>query len=299
MKSLPGKKESALSTKMKVLIVKTSGRFIAGSVSNKIITQINCAVKIAQCASKNRYSKSKQTYSSANNNSGRIFMPRRLSITSIIAVFFALIFTASTQAQAVEFWAFLGECDMNQTVQQTSMYNISYKANGFDRARKNRVRKTIAQMEARGASHLISGFEEFARQMTKENAIPRWIDEAYARTVIRWLSVGDYRLPGAKLTCAEVAQRFNPSSLLINVEEVPFQVQGYGPNFYAAGTTDGHLIRVLNVNAEGFLSDPQHANLRRFDSLVEWEIGNSFALFAGYQAPSINQEVGFKVPGVW
>jgi hypothetical protein len=226
-------------------------------------------------------------------------MPPRLFTRSIPLVFFTLIFATSTQAQAIEFWAFLGECDMNQAVQQTSMYNISYKANGFDRTRKNRVRKTIVQMESRGASHLISEFEEFANQMTKENAIPRWIDEAYARTVERWLSVGDYKLPGARLTCAEVASRFNPSSLLINVEEVPFQVQGYGPNFYAAGTTDGHIIRVLNVNAEGFLSDPQNANLRRFDALVEWEIGNSFALFAGYQAKTIDREVGFRVPGVW
>lgn len=228
----------------------------------------------------------------------RVRLSPRLTKT-ILVVFFIMIPAASSQAQAIEFWAFLGECEMNQAVQQTSMYRISYKANGFDKARKNRVRKTIMQMQSRGASHLIPEFEEFAHQMTKENAIPRWIDEAYARIVMRWLSVGDYKLPGASLTCAEVAQRFNPSSLLVNVEDVPFQVQGYGPNFYAAGTTDGHIIRVLNVNAEGFLSNPQQSSLRRFDALVEWEIGNSFALFAGYQAKTIDQEVGFKVPGVW
>jgi hypothetical protein len=94
-------------------------------------------------------------------------------------------------------------------------------------------------------------------------------------------------------------RRFNPASLLVLVEEAPFQVPGYPPNFYAAGTTDGHLIRALNVNADGFISDPQHASLRKFDALVEWEIGNSFALFAGYQAPTIEQEVGNRVPGVW
>lgn len=226
-------------------------------------------------------------------------MPFRQFTKTMSVLLLVMIFVASTEAQTIEFWAFLGECDGNQAVQQTSMYNISYKANGFDQARKNRVRKTIAQMQARGASHLIPEFEEFARQMTKENAIPRWVDEAYARIVMRWLSVGDYKLPGASLTCAEVAQRFNPSSLLIHVEEAPFQVQGYGPDFYAAGTTDGHIIRVLNVNADGFLSNPQQASLRRFDALVEWEIGNSFALFAGYQAKTIDREVGFKVPGVW
>jgi hypothetical protein len=244
-------------------------------------------------------SNQKQTDSSLNRISMRISKLSCLFTKTIPLVFFIMIFAVSTQAQAIEFWAFLGECDMNQAVQQTSMYNIPYKANGFDKARKNRVRKTIMQMQSRGASHLIPEFEEFARQMTKENAIPRWIDEAYARIVMRWLAVGDYKLPGARLTCAEVAQQFNPSSLLVNVEEVPFQVQGYGPDFYAAGTTDGHIIRVLNVNAEGFLSNPQNANLRRFDALVEWEIGNSFALFAGYQAKSIDREVGFNVPGVW
>jgi hypothetical protein len=225
-------------------------------------------------------------------------MPPRLFAKTIPMVFLIITFAVTTQAQAVEFWPFLGECDANEAITQTPMYNISYKANGFNRPRKNRVRKTIMQMETRGATHLISEFEAFANQMTKEDAIPRWIDEAYARTVERWLSVGNYKLPGASLTCAEVARRFNPSSLLINVEEVPFQVQGYPPNFYAAGTTDGHYIRVLNINAEGFLSDPQHANLRKFDALVEWEIGNSFALFAGYRAKSIAEEVGFKVPGV-
>lgn len=224
-------------------------------------------------------------------------MPPRLFTKMTPLVFFVLLFAISTQAQAIEFWAFLGTCDMNEPVQQTSMYNISYKANGFDQPRKNRVRKTIAQMESRGAFHLIPDFENFANQMTKENAIPRWIDEAYARTVERWLSAGDYKLPGATMTCAEVAQRFNPASLMVNVEEVPFQVPGYGSNFYAAGTTDGHYIRALNINAEGFISNPQHANLRKFDSIVEWEIGNSFALFAGYHAKSIDQEVGFKVPG--
>lgn len=226
-------------------------------------------------------------------------MPPRLFVKSLLTIFFVLMFVVSTQAQAIQFWAFLGDCDANDAIKQSPLYNISYQASGFDRPRKNRVRKTIAQMRARGASHLIADFEAFANQMTKENAIPRWIDEAYGRIVERWSSVGNYQLPGAKMSCAEVVRRFNPASLLIKVEDVPFQVPGYPPGFYAAGTTDGHTIRALNINADGFISDPQHASLRRFDALVEWEIGNSFALFAGYQAPTIAQEVGSRVPGVW
>jgi hypothetical protein len=226
-------------------------------------------------------------------------MPPRLFTKTIPSIFFVMIFAVSTQAQAIQFWAFLGEGEANYAIQQSPIYNISYQANGFDRPRKNRVRKTIAQMHGRGASHLISDFEDFANQMTKENAIPRWIDEAYERIIERWSSAGEYKLPGAKMTCADVVRKFNPSSLLVKVEDVPFQVQGYGPNFYAAGTTDGHMIRVLNINADGFISDPQHASLRKFDALVEWEIGNSFALFAGYQAQTIAQEVGNRVPGVW
>jgi hypothetical protein len=226
-------------------------------------------------------------------------MPPRLFTKIVPFFFFILIFAMTTQAQSVQFWSFLGDCDANDAIQQSPIYNISYRANGFDRPRKNRVRKTVAQMQIRGASHLVPEFETFANQMTKENAIPRWIDEAYSRIVARWSSVGDYKLPGAKLTCAEVVRKFNPSSLLIKVEDLPFQVQGYPPNFYAAGTTDGHMIRVLNVNADGFISDPQNAILRKFDALVEWEIGNSFALFAGYRAPTIAQEVGYRVPGVW
>jgi hypothetical protein len=277
------------------------GKFISGSLSHRMVIPALCKVKIAGRDPENAHGKlnQKQTEISLSGQPKRMLIPSRRFMKTVSLLSFMMIFAASIQAQAPEFWAFLGECDVNQAVQQTSMYQISYQANGFDKARKNRVRKTIAQMQSRGAAHLIPEFEEFARQMTQENAIPRWIDEAYARIVMRWLSVGDYKLPGASLTCAEVARRFNPSSLLVKLEEVPFQVQGYGPNFYAAGTTDGHIIRVLNVNAEGFLSSPQQANLRRFDALVEWEIGNSFALFAGYQAKSIDQEVGFKVPGVW
>jgi hypothetical protein len=282
----------------KVFVTKVIGNFISGNLSHGMVIPAESAPGIARCDSGNPYGKSnqKQTEFSPSGNLWRIFLPSRRFTKTISVLFFIMIFAASTQAQGIEFWAFLGACEMNQAVQQTSMYNISYKANGFDKSRKNRVRKTIVQMQSRGASHLIPEFEDFARQMTKENAIPRWIDEAYARIVMRWLSVGNYKLPGASLTCAEVARRFNPSSLLVIVEEVPFQVQGYGPNFYAAGTTDGQIIRVLNVNADGFLSNPQQASLRRFD---EWEIGNSFALFAGYQAKSIDREVGFKVPGVW
>jgi hypothetical protein len=285
----------------KVFIPVVIGIFTSGSPSHRMRIPAPGKVEIAGCDSENAYGKSnqKQNEVSLSGQSERIVIPSRRFLKAISLVSIMMIFAGSIRAQAPEFWAFLGECDVNQAVQQTSMYQISYKANGFDKARKNRVRKTVAQMQSRGAAHLIPEFEEFARQMTQENAIPRWIDEAYARIVMRWLSVGDYKLPGASLTCAEVARRFNPSSLLVKLEEVPFQVQGYGPNFYAAGTTDGHIIRVLNVNAEGFLSSPQQASLRRFDALVEWEIGNSFALFAGYQAKSIDQEVGFKVPGVW
>src|SRR5688572_9301789 len=179
-------------------------------------------------------------------------MPPRLFTKTIPSIFFVMIFAVSTQAQAIQFWAFLGEGEANYAIQQSPIYNISYQANGFDRPRKNRVRKTIAQMHGRGASHLVSDFEDFANQMTKENAIPRWIDEAYERIIERWSSAGEYKLPGAKMTCADVVRKFNPSSLLVKVEDVPFQVQGYGPNFYAAGTTDGHMIRVLNINADGF-----------------------------------------------
>jgi hypothetical protein len=226
-------------------------------------------------------------------------MPSRLFARTILMTLFLMMFAISMQAQTTEFWAFLGASETNEIVKQTPIYNISYQANGFDRPRKNRVRKTIARMQSRGATHLIQEFEGFAHQMTKENAIPRWIDEAYGRIVERWLSVGDHTLAGARMSCAEAVRRFNPSSLLVIVEEAPFEVQGYPSGFFVAGTTDGRIIRALNVNADGFMSDPQHAKLRTFDLLVSWELGNSLALFAGYEAKTLAQEVGDHVPDRW
>lgn len=226
-------------------------------------------------------------------------MSPRIFTGTILTVLFILMFAVSMQAQTVEFWAFLGAAEADAVVKQTPIYNISYQANGFDRPRKNRVRKTLVRMQSGGSTHLIPEFEEFARQMTKENAIPRWIDEAYGRIVARWLSVGNHTLAGARMNCAEAVNRFNPSSLLVIVEESPFQVQGYPAGFYVAGTTDGRIIRALNVNADGFMSDPQHAKLRTFDLLVSWELGNSLALFAGYEAKTIAQEVGDHVPDRW
>jgi hypothetical protein len=229
----------------------------------------------------------------------RISMPPRLFARIILMVLFIMMFAVSMQGQSSEFWAFLGASETNVVVKQTPVYNISYQANGFDGPRKNRVRKTIARMQSRGATHLIEDFDKFAHQMTRENAIPRWIDEAYGRIVERWLSVGDHTLEGARMSCAEAVRRFNPSSLLVIVEETPFQVQGYPTGFYVAGTTDGRIIRALNVNADGFMSDPQHARLRTFDLLVSWELGNSLALFAGYVAKTLDQEIGDHVPDRW
>jgi hypothetical protein len=223
-------------------------------------------------------------------------MPSALFARAITLISVVLLLAVSSPSQSIEFWAFLGEKETEQPVKRTPVYNIAYQANGFDRPRKNRIRKTIARMQARGADHLIPDFDEFARQMTKEDAIPRWIDEAFARIEARWLSVGDHTLPGARLSCAEAVRRFNPATLLVIVEALPFEVQGYPAGFYVAGTTDGQTIRALNVNADGFLSEPQAAKLRTFNLLVSWELGNSLALFAGYEAKTLDQEVGDHVP---
>jgi hypothetical protein len=74
---------------------------------------------------------------------------------------------------------------------------------------------------------------------------------------------------------------------------------GLSSRFYVASTTDGRIIRALNVNADGFMSNQQHAKLRTFDLLVSWELGNSLALFAGYEAKSLDQEIGDHVPDRW
>jgi hypothetical protein len=220
-----------------------------------------------------------------------VFFTRAITLIAVV-----LLITVSTPSQTNEFWAFLGEKETEQPVKRTPVYNIAYQANGFDRPRKNRIRKTIARMQARGANHLIEDFDEFARQMTKEDAIPRWIDEAFARIEARWLSVGDHTLPGARLSCAEAVRRFDPAGLLVIVEALPFEVEGYPAGFFVAGTTNGQTIRALNVNADGFLSDPQGARLRTFDLLVSWELGNSLALFAGYEAKTLAQEIGDHIP---
>jgi hypothetical protein len=133
--------------------------------------------------------------------------------------------------------------------------------------------------------------------MTVENCIPFCIDVAYQDIVGKWLSVDSYTLPGAKMTCGEAVDRYNPQSLVITVEPIPFQVPGYPPDFWAAGTTDGRNIKAVCVTADRFTSNPPTAALRRFDDLVAWEIGNSLALFAGYKAPTTGDEVGSKVPG--
>src|SRR5436190_12536852 len=121
-----------MKTNINVVPVTPFGKSMTGNLSNRIDAQANCAVSVAQGKVKYRFNKASQTQiNSLPNNSLR----RRLRLIHLFnravpLVVLTLIFAISTQAQGIEFWAFLGPCDANQTVQQTSMYQISYKANG-------------------------------------------------------------------------------------------------------------------------------------------------------------------------
>ncbi|MBI3650545.1 MAG: hypothetical protein HY231_05795 [Acidobacteria bacterium] len=203
-----------------------------------------------------------------------------------------------TMQSAPSWWPFLGEAQLCP-IKTSTDFRISYQANGFDMPRKNRIKKTVNRMFERNAEHIIDPFRDFAAQMTVGNFIPLWLDNAYSEIQAKWLSAGSYTLPGAKLNCAEAARRFDPSSLLVTLEAVPFQVPGYAPDFWAVGTTDGRAIRAVCVTADRFFSDPPTASLRLFNALAAWEMGNALALYAGYQAASTSAEVGSRVPGQW
>ena len=199
-------------------------------------------------------------------------------------------------AQAINFWAFLGESDLFQPIKTTIGYGIPYQANGFDRPRKNRIRKTVARMEARGASHLINDFTVFANTMTVDNFIPEWIDLAYLQIYQRWLAAGSYTLPGARMSCGQAAQQLTPQSLFVEVAPIPFEVRGYPAGTYYAGVADGLNIKCINVNADGFESNPPTSSLRKFSDLVRWEIGNAFANFVNYDHLRYG-EIGDRQPG--
>jgi hypothetical protein len=176
------------------------------------------------------------------------------------------LFYANANAQLLR--PFLGEPDTTAPDKLTPRYAIRYNARGYDRPRLKKIDKTSTWLTRRGLESIIPEFKDYSNQMGVESQIPAWIDSAWDEIKSKWVACGGQY--------ANIATRFNPRSLYVVVEPAPFWLPHW--SFYAAGSTDGRTIRALNVWAD---VETGSTWVRKFDQLVQWEMGNALMLSGG------------------
>jgi len=194
------------------------------------------------------------------------------------------IFLVCAMADAQIMRPFLGEPNYSAPDKLTPRYGIRYNARGYDKAKAKKVTKTARWLERHDMESIVPEFQDYANQMALESQIPEWIDSAWDVIKEKWTSCGG--------TYADAARRFNLRSLYVKVEPVPFYVPEW--KLYAAGMTDGHIIRAVNVWAD---VEKGTNWLRKFSDLMEWEIGNALMLSSSIKWDgTIKGEIGNKSP---
>lgn len=203
-----------------------------------------------------------------------------LRVASAAMAIFFMFATADAQTKR----PFLGEANYSAPDKLTPRYNIRYNARGFDKPKAKKVDKTSRWLERHDMASIIPQFTDFANQMALESQIPEWIDSAWDAVKEKWISCGG--------TYAEAARRFNVRTLYVKIEPLPFYVPEMG--LYAAGMTDGRLIRAINVWANVEVGSTW---VRRFDQLMEWEIGNALMLSSSIRWDgTVQGEIGNQSP---
>jgi hypothetical protein len=175
-----------------------------------------------------------------------------------------LFFIISVSASAQGTFEFLGDA---RTVpdQFSPRYGIRYNTQGFDQPDVNWAKKTL-KLQRRGVpDHIIS---EIAAFPGSPDAFGAWVDEAFE--TVR----NEFTACGGQLAARANAVSANP----IYIRIMP--TIWYEPYYqtYAAGAyyPDTNEIRVVNIYYTW--GGPQDGWLRQARDLLQWEIGNYYAV---------------------
>jgi hypothetical protein len=194
------------------------------------------------------------------------------------------VFLLYANANGQSLRPFLGEPDTTAPDKLTPRHGIRYNARGYDRPKLKKISKTSAWLTRRGFESIIPDFKDYSNQMGVESQIPAWIDSAWDEIKSKWVDCGG--------RYANIANNFNQRSLYIIVEPAPFWLPSW--KIYGAGMTDGRTIRALTVWAD---VEKGSGWVRKFDQLVQWEIGNALMLAAGNMwNGTIDGEIGHRSP---
>jgi hypothetical protein len=173
-----------------------------------------------------------------------------------------LILSGPTKAQGT--FEFLGD-SRSVPDRFSPRYGIRYNTQGFDEPEVNWPKK-IAKFQSRGVpNRIINKIIEFPGST---DAFGTWIDDAFESVLNEFTACGG--------DLADRAKAVSASTIYITIMPTIWYEPYWGT--YAAGAyyPDTNEIRVVNIYYTW--AGPQKGWLRHARDLIQWEIGNYFAV---------------------
>ena len=185
-------------------------------------------------------------------------------------------------------------------IRKSKKFGISYHTKGMayqnacvQKMRLNAIEAYILEKQQLGVSeHVLADFRNQATELVSNpNAIGDVVDSCFTQTFQRW-----YQCGGAYEKTAKLMNR-NREKLQVQIMEAPFFVRNStGGNIWAAGmaSIDKRSLFAMVSTISSTYSNNYY--VRSMESLVCWELGNTFGLNHGAQPRTLTQEIGFQVP---
>lgn len=180
-----------------------------------------------------------------------------------------LLFCIAGTTRAQGTYLFLGD-PRPVPDQYTPKFGIRYNTQGYDQPEFNWEKKMKKWQKKNVPGSVI---EELLQYPGAPDAIPSWIDNAFAKVQSQFMACGG--------TLAQRASQVSPKKISVTIMPTAFNEPITGIDVAGVYYPSSHEIKVLNIYY--IWAGPNKGWLRHARDLVEWEIGNYFAVETGVQ----------------
>ncbi len=181
------------------------------------------------------------------------------------------------------------------TLRTSPRHGIRYNDHGFSACHEADIDAGVVYLREQFASPdpFVAEFVDFAGRMTRSperDQVGQWIDDAFDVMVARYVACG----ASGGYDWAGAATATTPGSFDVEVMSTGFLIPGWESLGRVAGAFLPSTSRIMALNV--YVSQSELA-VKRFDRLMQWEIGNMLAYRAGWRTGGdVSLEKGHRSP---
>jgi hypothetical protein len=179
-----------------------------------------------------------------------------------VVILSGIFFSSSASAQ--DYYQFLGPPRIVQD-RFSPKFGIRYNTRGYDQPHPNWAKKIRKMQKKKVPDWAIDQVLSFPGST---EAIGQWIDERFERVRSQFQACGG--------TLAQRARTVSPRGLSVTIMDSAFRDPYYNVDVAGVYYPSSREIRVLNIYYQW--GGPNKGWLRHAKDLLEWEIGNFFAV---------------------